>query len=651
MDSQQHDASKSVSLFGDPFSTVPFANAPSNSATPLAVTNRLVTPHTNTPFNLASPSPSTPARVTPFNPDDFLVSPPHPPPRLGGTPTHRATPELKRRLFAQGEPSATPLNAIVHTSGATTTPISAPLPFVSVSDAIITSPNVSFTFSPPRAPFLSELLSATAPQLTDSSDPTSLIKSEAARARTTPVLSAPAPGVQPLDGGLQLADHFLTPAQLEAVNASALPEVSARPTLTARALKRTTRPADSVFAPAAPMLAIPLPTTPFTPGVTTSKVKCSCKASRCLKLYCLCFANSGFCSEGCSCKNCHNTAAVPDVVREARETVLARDPRAFDPKVRLSLVGGSAAGRPAGGSGDGRPADSCRNDIHAKGCNCRKGCSKKYCVCRELRVECGPRCTCSGPQGCQNRSGASGGLAKVGSSVAVGTGVVDGLGALGDVGAFAAGEDLETAGRTARRKVRKRARNEDVVAERPDDGLPDDGLAAGASEHARDKRVRKIGDGLEGLDSVDGLEGCAFGVAANVARRGVLLAHDAHKLSAGDEFGVKRRVGTGEVVSHVVEEVLRRVDRHDGDCAHTRGGGASADVAGGSIVGGSIVGGGGGSDGSTHVTRPAETGRVSGVGDGVSLFGRESDGIEVCRLPRILRVKMGTGRLYSKFGV
>lgn len=71
-------------------------------------------------------------------------------------------------------------------------------------------------------------------------------------------------------------------------------------------------------------------------------------------------------------------------MREARETVLARDPRAFDPKVRNAAAAAVGA------------------DIHSKGCNCRKGCGKNYCVCRELRVVCGPRCTCSGPVGCLN---------------------------------------------------------------------------------------------------------------------------------------------------------------------------------------------------------------------------------------------------------
>lgn len=113
--------------------------------------------------------------------------------------------------------------------------------------------------------------------------------------------------------------------------------------------------------------------------------KCSCKASQCLKLYCPCFAASNVCGESCVCKNCCNLNGASEVVRRARETVLNRDPRAFAPKVRSALV--------EIGNGE---------ELHAKGCNCRKGCEKNYCVCRENGVPCGPRCTCSGPLGCMN---------------------------------------------------------------------------------------------------------------------------------------------------------------------------------------------------------------------------------------------------------
>lgn len=111
--------------------------------------------------------------------------------------------------------------------------------------------------------------------------------------------------------------------------------------------------------------------------------KCNCKNSRCLKLYCPCFAASTMCAPTCTCKNCSNTAQAPHVVSEARAAVLQRDPRAFEPKVK-NLIQGTLG------------------ETHAKGCNCRKGCGKNYCVCRENGVVCGPRCTCSGPNGCLN---------------------------------------------------------------------------------------------------------------------------------------------------------------------------------------------------------------------------------------------------------
>jgi len=132
--------------------------------------------------------------------------------------------------------------------------------------------------------------------------------------------------------------------------------------------------------------------TPITP--VESGNTCRCKASRCLKLYCPCFAASGLCSGACSCKNCQNTTYTSKIIQEARNTVLQRDPKAFDPKVRPSK-NTTASNILAGNAGDGKA-------IHSKGCNCRKGCSKNYCVCRELRVACGPRCTCSGPNGCLN---------------------------------------------------------------------------------------------------------------------------------------------------------------------------------------------------------------------------------------------------------
>ena len=40
--------------------------------------------------------------------------------------------------------------------------------------------------------------------------------------------------------------------------------------------------------------------------------KCNCKNSKCLKMYCDCFTNRGFC-KGCNCVNCHN---LPEYIDE-----------------------------------------------------------------------------------------------------------------------------------------------------------------------------------------------------------------------------------------------------------------------------------------------------------------------------------------------
>ena len=36
------------------------------------------------------------------------------------------------------------------------------------------------------------------------------------------------------------------------------------------------------------------------------KLKCNCRKSKCLKLYCDCFSNGLFCSKDCECANCAN---------------------------------------------------------------------------------------------------------------------------------------------------------------------------------------------------------------------------------------------------------------------------------------------------------------------------------------------------------
>jgi hypothetical protein len=63
---------------------------------------------------------------------------------------------------------------------------------------------------------------------------------------------------------------------------------------------------------------------------------CTCKKSRCLKLYCQCFSLSTTCGPKCKCQTCHNTTLHADAIEEARKTILERNPSAFDDKFRGS---------------------------------------------------------------------------------------------------------------------------------------------------------------------------------------------------------------------------------------------------------------------------------------------------------------------------
>ncbi|GAV81582.1 LOW QUALITY PROTEIN: CXC domain-containing protein, partial [Cephalotus follicularis] len=124
--------------------------------------------------------------------------------------------------------------------------------------------------------------------------------------------------------------------------------------------------------------------------------RCNRRKSKCLKLYCECFAAGVYCIVPCACQDCFNTPIHEDTVLATRKQKESRNPLAFAPKVMRSCdsvpeVADDSSQTPA----------SAR---HKRGCNCKKStCLKKYCKCYQGGV--GVGCSINHCEGCKNAFG------------------------------------------------------------------------------------------------------------------------------------------------------------------------------------------------------------------------------------------------------
>lgn len=131
---------------------------------------------------------------------------------------------------------------------------------------------------------------------------------------------------------------------------------------------------------------------------------CTCKKSKCLKLYCQCFASSFLCGPECSCASCHNTSEFVSERKDAIRVILERNPNAFQTKFQQTGDGTSSARnrnsssvRTAAAKGVAGSSTNTTSVVveHKVGCKCRKSsCLKKYCECYSANVKCSSACRC-----------------------------------------------------------------------------------------------------------------------------------------------------------------------------------------------------------------------------------------------------------------
>ncbi|EGR32168.1 hypothetical protein IMG5_093910 [Ichthyophthirius multifiliis] len=107
--------------------------------------------------------------------------------------------------------------------------------------------------------------------------------------------------------------------------------------------------------------------------------QCNCKKSKCLKLYCDCFAIGEYCNPICHCFECKNNESNKEKREMALKQNKERNPNAFTSRI----------------------IQQSQLNNHQRGCNCKKsGCQKKYCQCYLDGMECSRYCRCIGCENC-----------------------------------------------------------------------------------------------------------------------------------------------------------------------------------------------------------------------------------------------------------
>lgn len=110
------------------------------------------------------------------------------------------------------------------------------------------------------------------------------------------------------------------------------------------------------------------------PKKATATTGCKCSRTKCLKMYCECFAQGKQCKPNeCACDSCHNDGQHLAEVEKCKKQILKRNPDAFSKKLNVAST------------------------EHRKGCTCkRSGCAKAYCECFQMGVRCSDLCKCTG---------------------------------------------------------------------------------------------------------------------------------------------------------------------------------------------------------------------------------------------------------------